>query len=53
LSNLWKKTKAFYKWPIKEDTMFYKWSDILMKIKPPVFVRRGYFKVVELDEYTS
>jgi len=47
------KTKAFYKWPIKEDTMFYKWNDILMKIKPPVFVRRGYFKVVELDEYTT
>lgn len=47
------KTKAFYKWPNKEDTMFYKWSDILMKIKPPVLVRRGYFKVEELDEYTS
>lgn len=30
--NFMERTKAFYKWPIKEDTMFYKWSDILMKI---------------------
>lgn len=50
--NSMEKTKAFYKWPIKEDTMFYKWSDILMKIKPPVLVRRGYFKVEELEEFT-
>jgi len=31
--NSMEKTKAFYKWPNKEDTMFYKWSDIVMKIK--------------------
>lgn len=45
------KTKAFYRWPEKEDKLFYKWSDILMKINPPKLVRRGYFKVEELDLY--
>lgn len=51
--NSMEKSKAFYKWPSKEDKMFYKWNDILMKIKPPVLVRRGYFKVEELNEYAS
>lgn len=47
------KTKRFYRWPQKEDKMFYKWSDILMKINPPKLVRRGYFQVDELTEYTD
>lgn len=51
--NSMEKSRTFYKWPVREDKMFYKWTDILMKIKPPQLVRRGYFKVEELDEYTS
>lgn len=51
--NSMEKSKTFYKWPVREDKMFFKWTDILMKIKPPQLVRRGYFKVEELNEYTS
>lgn len=47
------KTRTFYRWPEKVDEIFYPWKDIMMKIKPPKLVRRGFFRVEELDIYTE
>lgn len=47
------KSKKYYRWPDKEDRMFDKWTDIMMKINPPIFIRRGYFQIPELDIYTE
>lgn len=47
------KTKKFYRWPQKVDEIFYPWKDVMMKIKIPKLVRRGFFKVEELDIYTK
>jgi len=47
------KSKKFYRWPVKTDEMFYSWIDIMMKINPPTLIRRGYFKVNELEVYTE
>lgn len=47
------KTKQFYKWPVKTDELLYSWKDIVMKIKSPILIRRGYFKVRELETYTE
>lgn len=47
------KTKKFYRWLERVDEMFYVWKDIMMKIKPPKLVRRGFFRVEELEIYTE
>jgi len=47
------KSKKYYRWPVKTDEMFYSWIYIMMKINPPTLIRRGYFKVNELEEYTE
>lgn len=47
------KSKKFYRWPVKPDELFYSWKDIVMKICPPQLIRRGYFKVKELETYSE
>lgn len=51
--HLMEKTKQFYKWPAKTDELLYSWKDIVVKIKSPILIRRGYFKVRELETYTE
>lgn len=47
------KTKIFYRWPIKPDELLYQWKDVVMKISTPKLIRRGYFKVKELETYSE
>lgn len=47
------KSKTFYRWPVKPDELFYDWKDIIMKINSPKLIRRGYFKVKELETYSE
>lgn len=47
------KSKKYYRWPVKTDEMFYNWVDVMMKISPPKLIRRGYFKIDELEVYTE
>jgi len=38
---------------VKPDELFYDWKDVIMKINAPKLIRRGYFKVKELETYSE
>lgn len=51
VSCMQKLTKS-WKWPEKTDLCTYKWHDVFQKIKPPKPLRRGFYSVSELDNFS-
>lgn len=43
-----------WKWPARPDKCKYEWSNVKMKIKPPIQInKRGYFRVPELENFVT
>lgn len=46
------KGRNYWKWPERKDMMEYKWEAIKKIIVPPRLIKRGYFRVRELEMFT-
>lgn len=45
------KLSKSWRWPIKKDCINYEWSDVIVKIKPPILCKRNFFRVPELEDF--
>ncbi|XP_068617399.1 calponin homology domain-containing protein DDB_G0272472-like [Battus philenor] len=39
-----------WRWPTPKDEALYPWTDVVQKIEPPKFIRKGYFSVKEINQ---
>ncbi|XP_049886788.1 uncharacterized protein LOC126381335 [Pectinophora gossypiella] len=45
-----KKSKLSWRWPTIKDIQLYEWDRVVCQIAVPTFIKKGYFKIPEMDE---